>query len=91
VRDRDEQRPLVDRLDHALVVGRYEDVRSALGLVEVAHRGEVALLVDDPPTRPLEVEARGDDRLGDGHVLVHRDRAWRRADQPADLVADGQR
>jgi hypothetical protein len=93
VRDRDEQRPLVDRVDYAFVVGRDQDVRPApfLRLIEVAHRREVALLVDDPPARAVEAEARDDDGLRERHVLVHRDRAGRSADQPRDLVADRQR
>ncbi len=91
VRDRDEQRPLVDRLHDALVVGRNHDVGPSLGLVQVANRGEVALLVDDPATGAGEVEAREHDRLGDRHVLVHRHRSRRRADQAGDLVADRQR
>src|SRR6266511_3309842 len=49
------------------------------------------LLVDDPPALALEAEAREDDGLGDRHVLVHRRRARRGADDPADLVADRQR
>jgi hypothetical protein len=59
--------------------------------MEVADGREVLLLVDDPVPLAAEVEAREHDRLGDRHVLVHHRRARRRADQSADLVADGDR
>ena len=91
VGDRHEQRPLVDRLRDPGVVGRDDDLEARRRLVEVAHRGEVALLVDDLPPLAAGLEAREDDRLGDGDVLVHRDAPGGRADDPGDLVADGQR
>ena len=93
VADRDEQRPLVDRLDDRLLVRAHDDLRAAgaLGLLEVAHGREVLLLVDDPVALPVEAEAREDDGLGDRHVLVHDGRAGRRSDEAAHLVADGDR
>jgi len=78
-------------LDHAVAISGHDDVDTPLCLVEVAHGREVALLVDDPSARAVEIEAREDNRLGDGDVLVHRDGPGRSADQPTDLVADGQR
>ena len=93
VADGNEQGPLVDRLDQRFFVGDDDNLRPALGLrlVDVAHRGEVALLEDYLVARRLEPEAGEDDRLGDGHVLVHDRRAGRRTDDAADLVADGDR
>ena len=91
VADRDEQRPLVDRADDLLVVLADDDLELRLRLVEVAHRGEVAPLVDDPVPLRRRPEAGEDDRLSDGDVLVHHGRALGRADDPADLVADGER
>ena len=92
VADRDEQGPLVDRVEDRPVVLADDDVELRLGLVEVAHRREVLALVDDPvATRVGGQEAREDDRLRDGDVLVHHGRAGRSADDPADLVADRHR
>ncbi len=93
VRHRHEQGPLVDRVGYRLALRHDDDLRAALGvcLVQVADGREVPLLVDDPPALTLELEARDDDRLRDGHVLVHRGRTGRAADDPADLVADRQR
>ena len=93
VADRHEQRPLVDRGDDLLLVAADDDLGPAglLRLLEVPDRREVLLLVHDPPPLSAQVEAREDDRLGDGHVLVHHRRARRRADQARDLVADGDR
>ena len=51
VADRDEQRPLVDRVDDRAVVLADDDLEVGLRLVEVAHRGEVPPLVDDPVAR----------------------------------------
>jgi hypothetical protein len=91
VADRDEQGALVDRLDDRGVVLADDDLGAEprLGLLDVADRGEEPLLEDDPVPRAAEVEAREDDRLGDRDVLVHHRRPGRRADDPADLVADG--
>ena len=90
VRDRDEQRALVDRVDHRLCVLADDDLGAEARprLLHVAHRREEPFLEDDPVARRLEVEAREHDRLGDGHVLVHHDRARRRADDRAEQVAD---
>ena len=51
VTDRDEQRPLVDRIDDRLAVLADDDLEIRLRLVEVADGGEVAALVHDaiPP------------------------------------------
>ena len=49
--DRDEQRALVDRVHDRLVVLADDDLEVALRLVEVAHGGEVAALVDDAVAR----------------------------------------
>ena len=81
VADRHEQRPLVDRVDDGAVVLADDHLEIGLRLVEVAHRGEVPLLVDDPVARRVDREERREhDRLGDGDVLVHhrRVRARRR-------------
>ena len=91
VRDRDEERALVDRVDDLLFVAADDDLGAALRLLEIADRGEVLLLVDDPVPFASQVEAGEDDCLGDGHVLVHDRGSRRRAHQPADLVADGER
>ena len=90
VRHGNEQRALVDRLDHRLGVRAHDDLctEPRPRLLDVAHRREQTLLEDDPVSRRLQVEAREDDRLGNGHVLVHDRRARRRADDPADEVAD---
>jgi hypothetical protein len=92
VADRDEECALVDRLDDRLLVRADDDLgpSRALRLLEIAHRREVLLLVDDAVSARREAEAREDDCLRNRHVLVHDGRAWRRADQTADLVADGQ-
>ena len=87
--DRHEQRALVDRVDDRAVVLDGDDLEVRLRLVEVAHRREVRLLVDDAVARARVAEAREDDHLRDGDVLVHDDRAGGRADDPPDLVADG--
>ena len=87
VADRDEQRPLVERVDDRGAVLDRDDLEPRLRLVEVAHGGEVRLLVHDPVPLTRPRKAREDDRLGDGHVLVHHDRAGRRAEDPAELVA----
>jgi hypothetical protein len=76
--------------DRGVVLDR-DDLELRLRLVQVAHRREVRLLVDDPVALAGRLEAREDDRLGDRHVLVHDDRAGRRAEDPAELVADGDR
>ncbi len=92
VADRDEERPLVDRLDDLLVVLADDDLELRLRLVEVAHRGEVPALVDDAvPGRLGREETAEHDRLGDRDVLMHHGRPGRRADDPPDLVADGHR
>ena len=91
VADRDEQRALVDRLDDLAVVLADDDLEVGLRLVEVAHRGEVAALVDDAVPLRRRPEAGEDDGFRDRDVLVHHRRARRRADDPADLVADGHR
>src|SRR5580765_6775992 len=92
VRDRHEQRTLVDRVDDRLVVLDDDDVELRLRLVEVAHAREVAFLVDDAiSVRVDRAEAGQHDRLGNGDVLVHDRRAWRCADDASDLVADGHR
>ena len=91
VADRDEQRPLVDRVDDRAVVLADDDLEVALRLVEVAHGREVAALVDDPVPLRCRLEAGEDDGLRDRDVLVHHGRAGRRADDPADLVADRHR
>ena len=77
VADRDEQRALVDRLDDRLLVGADDDLGTAgaLRLLEIAHRREVLLLVDDAVPGGLEVEAGQDHGLGDRHVLVHHRRS----------------
>ena len=89
--DRDEQRPLVDRVHDRRVVLDRDDLEPGLRLVQVAHRGEVRRLVDDPVALAGRREAGEDDRLCDGHVLVHDDRARGRAEDPPELVADGDR
>ena len=91
VADRDEQRPLVDRVDDRGGVLDRLDLEAGLRLVEVTHRREVRLLVDDPVPLAAAREAREDDCLGNGHVLVHDDRAGRRAEDPPELVADRDR
>ena len=91
VADRDEQRSLVDRVDDLVDVLADHDLQFSLCLVEVAHRGEVAALVDDPVPLRCRPEAGEDDGFRDRHVLMHHRRACRRADDPADLVADCQR
>jgi hypothetical protein len=88
--DRDEQCPLVDRIRNGRVVLDRDDVELRLRLVQVAHRREVRLLVDDPVPF-ADPEAGQDDGLRDRHVLVHDDRAGRRAEDPAKLVADRDR
>ena len=92
VRDRHEQRALVDRVDHRVGVLADDDLGAEARprLLHVAHRREEPLLEDDAVARRLQVEAREDDRLGDRHVLVHDGRAGRRADDPADQVADAE-
>ena len=89
VRDRHEERALVDRVDHRLGVGAHDDLGAEARprLLHVAHRREQALLEHDPVARRLQVEAREHDRLCDRHVLVHHRRAGRRADDLADDVA----
>jgi hypothetical protein len=87
VADRDEQRPLVERVDDRGAVLDRDDLEPWLRLVEVAHGGEVRLLVHDPVPLTRPRKAREHDRLGDGHVLVHHDRAGRRAEDPGELVA----
>src|SRR5205814_5055342 len=62
-----------------------------LRLLEVADRGELTLAEDDSVARRLELEAREHHRLGDRDVLVHRDRAGRRPDDPREPVADRHR
>jgi len=90
VRDRDEQRALVDRLDDRPVVVDDHDVELRLGLVQVADARKVALLVDDAVAVRIDrPEAGHDDRLGDRDVLMHDGRPGRRPDDAADLVADG--
>ena len=86
--DRDEERPLVDGVGDGRVVLDRDGLEPRLRLVEVADGREVRLLVDDPGSLPRPPEAREDDRLGDRHVLVHDDRARRRAEDPPELVAD---
>ena len=79
VADRDEQGALVDRVDDRAVVLADDDLEVRLRLVEVAHRGEVPPLVDDPVAGRVDREERREhDRLGDGDVLVHHRRAGRR-------------
>src|SRR5262249_40192982 len=69
-----------------------DDLELRLGLVEVADGREVSALVDDPVSARVGWQEAGeDDRLGDGDVLVHHRGAGRRADDAADLVADGHR
>ncbi len=89
--DGDEQRALVDRVDDRGSVLHGDDLEVGLRLVEVAHRREVRLLVDDavPLARPCE--AGKDDRLRHRHVLMHHDRAGRCTEDPAELVADRDR
>jgi len=70
-----------------------DDLEVGLRLVEVAHRREVRLLVDDAiaharSTHEALPEARDHDLLGDRDVLVHDDRAGRGAHDPRELVAD---
>ena len=89
VADRHEQRALVDRVDDRRVVLHRDYLEPGLRLIQVAHRGEVRLLVHDAVARAGGAEAREDDHLGDGHVLVHDDAARRCADDAPDLVADG--
>ena len=89
--DRHEQRALVDRLDDRRVVLDGDDLEVGLRLVEVANGREVRLLVDDAVARARLPEAREHDLFRDGHVLVHHGAAGRRADDAADLVADGDR
>ena len=92
VGDRNEQRPLVDRFENLLGAFADDDLEIGLRLVQVANRGEVLGLVDDAVALRVDgAEAREDDRLGDGHVLVHHGRARLGADDPADLVADLER
>jgi hypothetical protein len=92
VRDRDEQRTLVDRSNDRFAVGNDDDVQLRLRLVQVAHAREVPLLVDDAIAAGVDrAEAREDDRLGDRDVLVHHRRPGRRADDAPDLVADRER
>ena len=91
VADGDEERPLVDRLEQRVQVRHDLDLRAGLRLEQVAHRGKLALDVDDPIPRRLQPEAGEDDHHRDGHVLVHARRAGAGADDPADLVADGER
>ena len=88
--DRDEQGPLVDRVDDRAVVLAHDHLEVRLRLVEVAHRREVAALVDDAVPRRARLEAGADHSFGDRHVLVHHGRAGRRPDDPAYLVADPQ-
>jgi hypothetical protein len=89
VRDRHEQRPLVDRVDDRLVVRADDDLEVRLRLVQVAHRREVAGLVDDAVAPRVDrAKAREHDRLGDRHVLVHDRRPGWGADDAANLVAD---
>ena len=91
VADRDEQRPLVDGVGDGRVVRDSDDLEIRLCLVEVANGREVRLLVDDPVPLARTREAGEDDRLGDGHVLVHDDGARQRAEDPPELVADRDR
>ena len=91
VAHRHQERPLVDRVVDGVVALADDDLEVGLGLVEVAHGREVAPLVDDAVALGGRAEARQDDRLRDRDVLVHHRRAGRRADDAADLVADGQR
>ncbi len=60
VADRHEQRALVDRLDDRAIVLDGDDLEIGLRLVEVAHRREVRLLVDDAVARAA---ARADGAL----------------------------
>ena len=80
VTDRHEQRALVDRLDDRPVVFDRDDVKVRLRLVQVAHRREVRLFVDDAVADAGPSEAGQDDLLGDGDVLVHHRAAGRSAD-----------
>src|SRR5512132_4002256 len=93
VAERDEQRPLVDRVQHTGDVRGDLDLGAppVLSLVEVANRGKLPFAVDDPVARRLELEAGEHDRLRDGDVLVHRHRPRRRADDLSQLVSDRRR
>jgi hypothetical protein len=89
VTDRDEQRPFVDPLHDLRVVLAHDDLEVGLRLVQVTHGREVPALVDDTILALGDArEAREDDRLGNRDVLLHHRRPCRRADDPADLVAD---
>ena len=88
VRDRNEERPLVDPLDDLPVVLAHDDLEVGLRLVQVADGREVAALVDHAvPTGIERPEAGERDRLRDGDVLVHDGRPRRGADDASDLVA----
>ena len=62
--------------------------RSGCALVEIANGWEVGALVDHLVAASDRSEAGKDDRLRDGHVLVHDGRVGRCPDDPADLIAD---
>ncbi len=89
--DRDEKRALVDRLHDLAVVLADNHLEVGLRLEEVAHRWEVAALIDDPVPFRSRSEAGEHDGLGDRDVLVHHRGARGRAHDATDLVADRQR
>jgi hypothetical protein len=91
VADRHEQRALVDRLHDRPVVLDRDDLEVGLRLVQVAHRGEVRLLVHDPVAHARVAEAGEHDLLRDGDVLVHDDRPRGRPQDPRELVAHRER
>src|SRR5690349_13848190 len=67
--------PIVGRDRHDLGAVTLEPVE------EVVVRGKVEVLNDDLPSRTFVAEAGRNDRLRNGRVLVHRDRAWRCANR----------
>src|SRR5262249_26936660 len=99
MRNRYEQRLLVNRVDHTLgvnrdpVVARDLDDAGAgcpgMGFVNIHHRRKVHRLVYDLVAFLRKIEARDDDRLADRDVLMHRHRPRIGADDPRYLVAGG--
>ncbi len=91
--DRDEQRPLVDRLDDLLVALADDDLEVGLGLVEVAHGREVLRARRRPGCARGSTGRKQESTIASaiGDVLVHHRRARPGADDPPDLVADLER
>ena len=64
---------------------------ASVSLVDVHHGREVEFRIDDLVSLRRGLKAREDERLADGNVLMHDDRARIGADDGSDFVADASR